>query len=137
MEKNAPKFNLNKKLLLGAGAVLVLAIVLALLLWPSNILGELTVEAGRESISANDFRKEDKGVDAQRFGDRSLHRAVGGHRLAPRLRRLQCFDEQAPADQMVTQVGRGEPALLPAPGGDRSEPYAAVPDEDRLDPMLA
>ena len=69
MEKNAPKFNLNKQLLLGAGAVLVVAIVLALLLWPSNILGELTVEAGRESISANDFRKEDKGVDAQFVSD--------------------------------------------------------------------
>ena len=69
MEKNAPKFNLNKKLLLGAGAVLVVAIVLALLLWPSNILGELTVEAGRESISANDFRKEDKGIDAQFVSD--------------------------------------------------------------------
>ncbi len=69
MEKNAPKFNLNKKLLLGAAAVLVVAVLALLLLWPANIVSELTVEAGRESISANEFRKADKGIDAQFVSD--------------------------------------------------------------------
>lgn len=58
------KIKLNRKLLLGAG-VLVLAAVLVLLLLPGNIVSELKVEAGRESISANEFRREDKGIDAE------------------------------------------------------------------------
>ena len=69
MEKNAPKFNLNKKLLaIGAGALALVAL-LAVLLWPANIVSELKVEAGRESISANEFRKEDKGIEAQFVSD--------------------------------------------------------------------
>ena len=64
MEKNAPKFNLNKKLLAIAGGAVALVGLAAVLLWPGNIHEELTVEAGRESITANEFRKEDKGVDA-------------------------------------------------------------------------
>ena len=67
MEKNA--FILNKKLLLGAAALLIIAVLAAVLLWPGNIVGSLTVEAGRESISANEFRKEDKGIDAQFVSD--------------------------------------------------------------------
>ncbi len=71
MEKNAPKFNLNKKLLaIGAGALALVAL-LAVLLWPANIRDELTVEAGRESVSANEFRKEDKGIEAQFVSDLS------------------------------------------------------------------
>ena len=71
MEENAKKFNLNKKtLLIGALALaLVLVVVLIALLMPGNIHKELTVEAGRSSITANDFRKEDKGVDAQFVSD--------------------------------------------------------------------
>ena len=69
MEKNAPKFNLNKKLLAIAGGVLAVVILAAVLLWPANIVSELKVEAGRESISANEFRKEDKGIDAQFVSD--------------------------------------------------------------------
>ena len=71
MEENAKKFNLNKKmLLLGGGAIaLVLIALLALLMMPGNIRTELTVEAGRDTISANDFLKEDKGVDAQFVSD--------------------------------------------------------------------
>lgn len=69
MEKNAPKFNLNKKLLAIAGGVLAVVILAAVLLWPANIVSELTVEAGRESITANEFRKEDKGIDAQFVSD--------------------------------------------------------------------
>ena len=65
MEKNAPKFTFNKKIAAIGGAVLVLAASAVLLLRPGNIESELTVEAGRESISANEFRKEDKGLDAQ------------------------------------------------------------------------
>ena len=65
MEENAKKFNLNMKLLLPIGAAaLVLLVLLAVLLLPGNIREELTVEAGTEHISANDFRKEDKGIDA-------------------------------------------------------------------------
>ena len=64
MEKNAPKFNLNKKLLAIAGGAVAVIGLAAVLLWPGNIHEDLTVEAGRESISANEFRKEDKGVDA-------------------------------------------------------------------------
>ena len=67
MEKNA--FILNKKLLLGAAALLIVAILAAVLLWPGNIVGSVTVEAGREGISANEFRKEDKGIDAQFLSD--------------------------------------------------------------------
>ena len=69
MEKNAPKFNLNKKLLAIAGGVLAVVILAVVLLWPANIVSELKVEAGRESISANEFRKEDKGIDAQFVSD--------------------------------------------------------------------
>ena len=69
MEKNAPKFTLNKKLLISAAAVLVIAVLAAVLLWPANIVDTVTVEAGRESISANEFRKEDKGIDAQFVSD--------------------------------------------------------------------
>ena len=69
MENNERKFKLNNKLLLGAAGAVAAAGLLALLLWPGNINEELTVEAGRESISANDFRKEDKGVDAQFVSD--------------------------------------------------------------------
>ncbi len=69
MEKNAPKFNLNKKLLAIAGGVLAVVILAAVLLWPANIVSELKVEAGRESISANEFRKADKGIDAQFVSD--------------------------------------------------------------------
>lgn len=66
MEK---KNKLNKKLLIGAAAVLLVAVLALLLLWPANIVSELKVEAGRESISANEFRKEDKGIDAQFVSD--------------------------------------------------------------------
>lgn len=69
MENNAPKFNLNKKLLAIGAGVLALVALLAVLLWPANIVSELKVEAGRESISANEFRKEDKGIEAQFVSD--------------------------------------------------------------------
>ena len=71
MEENAKKFNLNKKtlLLIGGAAALVLIVALVCLMLPGNINAELTVEAGRDSITANDFRKEDKGVDAQFVSD--------------------------------------------------------------------
>ena len=71
MEENAKKFNLNKKtLLLGGGVIaLVLVVVLIALMLPGNIHKELTVEAGRDTITANDFRREDKGVDAQFVSD--------------------------------------------------------------------
>ena len=69
MEKNAPKFTFNKKLAAIGGAALVLAASALLLLRPGNIVSELKVEAGRESISANEFRKEDKGLDAQFVSD--------------------------------------------------------------------
>ena len=71
MENIAKKFNLTRKqMLIGGGIIaLVLVIVLALLLWPGNINAELTVEAGRDGITANDFRKEDKGIDAEFVSD--------------------------------------------------------------------
>ena len=70
MEKNTRKFKLNRKrFLLGGAVALALIAVLALLLWPGNIVRELTVEAGAHSIEANDFRREDKGIDAQFAGD--------------------------------------------------------------------
>ena len=71
MENKERKFNLGKKqlLLFGAAGVLVVVLLAALLLMPGNINEELTVEAGRDSISANDFRKEDKGIDAQFVSD--------------------------------------------------------------------
>ena len=70
MENNTRKFNLSKKhFLIGGAAALVLIVLLALLLWPGNIVRELTVEAGANSIEANDFRKQDKGVDAQFASD--------------------------------------------------------------------
>ena len=71
MEENAKKFNLNKKtlLLIGGAAALVLIVALVCLMLPGNINTELTVEAGRDTITANDFRKEDKGVDAQFVSD--------------------------------------------------------------------
>ena len=72
MEKNAPKFNLNKKLLAIAGGAVAVIGLAAVLLWPGNIHEELTVEAGRESISANEFRKEDKGVDALFVSDMTV-----------------------------------------------------------------
>ena len=72
MEKNAPKFNLNKKLLAIAGGAVAVVGLAAVLLWPGNIHEELTVEAGRTSITANDFRKEDKGVDAQFVSDMTV-----------------------------------------------------------------
>ena len=58
MEENAKKFTLNKKtLLLGGGVIaLVLIVLLTVLMMPGNINKELTVEAGTEHISANDFR---------------------------------------------------------------------------------
>ena len=69
MENNARKFNLNPKLLAGAAVALGLVLALTLLLWPSNIMSELTIEAGAHSVEANDFRKEDKGIDAQFVSD--------------------------------------------------------------------
>ena len=71
MEKKKFNWKPGKKQLIaiGAGALAVLVLVLALLLLPGNIQKELTVEAGTESISANDFRKEDKGIDAQFVSD--------------------------------------------------------------------
>ena len=72
MEKNAPKFNLNKKLLAIAGGAVAVIGLAAVLLWPGNIHEELTVEAGRASITANEFRKEDKGVDALFVSDMTV-----------------------------------------------------------------
>lgn len=67
------KFNWkpDKKQLIaiGCGALALLVLILALFLLPGNIQKELTVEAGTESLSANDFRKEDKGIDAQFVSD--------------------------------------------------------------------
>ena len=65
MENNARKTNLNSKLLCGVAAVLVLAVVLVVFLWPSNVARELTVEAGRTGIEADLFLKKDKGDHAQ------------------------------------------------------------------------
>ena len=66
MNNKENKFTL-KKMLLAVGAVAMVPVIAlaALMLRPSNIVSELTVEAGRESLSANEFRKEDKGIDAQ------------------------------------------------------------------------
>ena len=71
MEKKKFNWKPDKKQLIaiGASALAVLVLVLALVLLPGNIQKELTVEAGTESISANDFRKEDKGIDAQFVSD--------------------------------------------------------------------
>ena len=69
MENNIRKFNLNKKHFLIGGVALALIVLLAVLLRPGNIVRELTVEAGAHSIEANDFRKEDKGIDAQFVSD--------------------------------------------------------------------
>lgn len=71
MENIARKFNLTKQqLLIGVAAVaVVLVLVLALLLWPSNVAEELTVEAGRDSITANDFLKKDQGENAEFVSD--------------------------------------------------------------------
>lgn len=65
MENNARKSNLKIKLAVCAAAVLVLAVILAVLLWPSNVMDKLTVEAGRTSIDADLFLKKDKGDHAQ------------------------------------------------------------------------
>ena len=70
MENNARKFNWKLAAAIGCGA-LVLLVLLAVLLWPSNIVDELTVEAGREVITANEFRKADKGIDAAFVSDLS------------------------------------------------------------------
>ena len=72
MEKNTPKFNLNKKLLSIAGGAVAVIGLAAVLLWPGNIHKELTVEAGRESITANEFRKEDRGLDALFVSDMTV-----------------------------------------------------------------
>ena len=69
MKNNERKFTLNKKLLAVCAAVVVLLAALAVLLWPSNIVSELKVEAGRDTLTANEFRKEDKGIDAQLVSD--------------------------------------------------------------------
>ena len=70
MENNARKLNFTKQQLLMVGiAAVVLVFLLALLLWPSNVVGELTVEAGRDSIAANDFLKKDQGEDAEFVSD--------------------------------------------------------------------
>ena len=69
MKNNERKFTLNKKLLAVCAAVVVLVAALAVLLWPSNIVSELKVEAGRDTLTANEFRKEDKGIDAQLVSD--------------------------------------------------------------------
>ena len=65
MENNARKSNLKLKLAAAAAAVVVLAVILAVLFWPSNVIEKLTVEAGRASIHADLFVKEDKGIHAQ------------------------------------------------------------------------
>ena len=72
MEKNTPKFNLNRKLLAIAGGAVAVIGLAAVLLWPGNIHKELTVEAGRESITANEFRKEDRGLDALFVSDMTV-----------------------------------------------------------------
>ena len=70
MENITKIFNLNKKtLLIGGGVALVLIVLLVCLMLPRNIRTELTVEAGRESISANDFLYEYKSIDAQFTSD--------------------------------------------------------------------
>ena len=65
MENNARKSNLKSKLILAAAALLVILVIAALLLWPSNVARELTVEAGRSGIDADLFLKKDKGDHAQ------------------------------------------------------------------------
>ena len=71
MEMKKINWKPDKKQLIaiGAGALAVLVLVLALVLLPGNIRKELTVEAGTEAIAANDFRKEDKGIDAEFVSD--------------------------------------------------------------------
>ena len=69
MKNNKRKFALNDKLLAVCAVVAVMAVALAVLLWPSNIVSELKVEAGRDTLTANEFRKEDKGIDAQLVSD--------------------------------------------------------------------
>ena len=71
MENNARKSNLKSKLIFGAAAVLVLAVMLAVLFWPSNVREEVTVEAGRASIEADLFLKKDKGDHAEFISDLS------------------------------------------------------------------
>ena len=69
MEQNKRKF----RWLYGLIAVFVVLAALAaaqyVLLWPTNIVEELTVEAGTEQIAANDFRKEDRGAEASFLSD--------------------------------------------------------------------
>lgn len=64
MEQKKRKF----RWLYGLIAVLVVLAALAaaqyVLLWPTNIVEELIVEAGTAQITANDFRKEDRGAEA-------------------------------------------------------------------------
>ena len=69
MVNNAGKLNLKSKLILAAAAVVVLAVVLTVVLWPSNVAREVTVEAGRTSIEADLFLKKDKGDHAQFVSD--------------------------------------------------------------------
>ena len=71
MKDKKPAFKLSKKhLALGAAALVVLALLVVVLL-PGNINETLTVEAGRDTLSANEFRKEDKGIDAEFVSDLS------------------------------------------------------------------
>lgn len=65
-KKQESKQSKKPLVLVFALAALVLA---AMLLMPGNIHTKLTVEAGRDTISANEFRKEDKGIDAQFVSD--------------------------------------------------------------------
>ena len=66
MNNKEHKSTLNKMLLAaGAAAFVLVAVLAALLLRPANIVSELTVEAGCQSIDANEFRKEDKGIEAR------------------------------------------------------------------------
>lgn len=71
MENKKFELKLTKQQMLLAGgcAAVVLLLLLAILFWPGNIVGSLTVEAGTTQLTANDFLKRDKGEGAEFITD--------------------------------------------------------------------
>ncbi len=63
-ENKALKLSRQQIILIAAAAVLVVVLALVFLLWPGNVAGELTIEAGTSDLSANAFLKKDEGETA-------------------------------------------------------------------------
>lgn len=73
MDNKSSKRNLTKQKICIAGiaALVILAAALALVFWPGNVVDSLTVEAGTNSLTANDFLKKDQGENAEFLTDLS------------------------------------------------------------------